>query len=56
MVGQFQPEGAPSRSDFVPSQVPIVWGVVVRASDQVLFVSDMNSGLWIIKPIGDAAP
>jgi hypothetical protein len=56
MVGQFQPEGAPSRSDFVSSLVPIVWGVAVRSSDHVLFVSDMNSGLWIIRPLEEAAP
>jgi len=32
-----------------------VWGVAVR-SDNVIFVSDLGSGLWIIRPTGPAAP
>jgi hypothetical protein len=58
MVGQFVPPGAPSRSEFVRSGVAEVWGVAVaeRDRDTVLFLSDMNSGLWIVKPTGPAAP
>ena len=44
MVGQFLPAGFPD-----------VWGVAIR-SDNVIFVSDMESGLWIIRPTGPAAP
>jgi hypothetical protein len=36
--------------------MPSVWGVYIRRSDGVLFASDMGSGLWIVKPIGRAAP
>ncbi len=56
MVGQFLPAGAPSSSPFLFSNVPLVWGVAIRESDNVIFVSDMNSGLWIIRPTGAAAP
>jgi len=57
-VGQFVPPGAPSQSDFVHSGVAEVWGVAVAERDRgtVLFLSDMNSGLWIVKPTGRAAP
>jgi hypothetical protein len=50
MVGQFVPSG--------PSTFPVaeVWGVAVRKSDDVIFASDMGSGLWIVKPKGKAAP
>jgi hypothetical protein len=44
MVGQFLPAGFPD-----------VWGVAIR-SDNVIFVSDLGSGLWIIRPTGPAAP
>jgi hypothetical protein len=49
MVGQFVPEPA-------PDQVAGVWGVVIRPSDNVMFVSDEGSGLWIIRATGKAAP
>jgi len=55
MVGQFLPAGAPSHADFLPGNVPLVWGVAVRG-DGVVFVSDMNGGLWIVRPTGEAAP
>jgi hypothetical protein len=49
MVGQFVPAPA-------PGHFPEVWGVVIRPSDNVMFVSDMGSGLWIVKATGRAAP
>jgi hypothetical protein len=49
MVGQFVPAPA-------PEQFPSVWGVVIRPSDNVMFVSDEGSGLWIVKATGRAAP
>jgi len=55
-VGQFIPAGAPSHADFIASGVPNVWGVAIRASDRTIFASDMNSGLWIVRPTGPAAP
>lgn len=55
LVGQFVPEGDG------------VWGVAVRAAhpfllpflpirNPVLFLSDMSSGLWIVRPTGPAQP
>lgn len=55
MVGQFKPPGARSPTPVIPSNVPNVWGVAIR-EDNAIFVSDMTSGLWIIRPTGDAAP
>lgn len=54
LVGQFAPEGG--ESDLLPSGVPIMWGVYVRQSDGLVFASDMLTGLWIMRPVGDAAP
>ncbi len=56
MVGQFLPAGGRAATPFLPSNIPIVWGVAIHPSDNVVFVSDMNSGLWIVRPTGPAAP
>jgi hypothetical protein len=53
-VGMFVPPPFPSRAGF--ADVTDVWGVVVRPSDNLIFVSDMNSGLWIVRATGRAAP
>jgi hypothetical protein len=53
MVGQFVPEAAPHAGG---PAVPDVWGVVIRPSDNVIFLSDLGSGLWIVKATGRAAP
>jgi hypothetical protein len=46
MVGQFvAPDPASAGA----------WGVVIRASDKAIFVSDLGSGLWIVKATGPAA-
>jgi hypothetical protein len=51
MVGQFVPGGTPSLIPYAE-----VWGVAIRASDGLIFASDMGSGLWIVRPTGRAAP
>jgi hypothetical protein len=56
MVGQFVPEGFPAPAPGFHDGVPDVWGVFVRASDDLVFASDMAGGLWIVRPEGDAAP
>jgi hypothetical protein len=60
LVGQFVPPGAPSHAPgIIPGDVAVVWGVAVkpRAGDgPVVFASDMNSGLWIVKPKDEARP
>ncbi|MDQ3890239.1 MAG: hypothetical protein M3312_06765, partial [Actinomycetota bacterium] len=55
-VGQWVPPGAPSRSEFVHTGVAEVWGVAIRRSDNLILASDMNSGLWILRATGPAAP
>ncbi len=39
---------------FIPPGDPRVWGVAVRGG--LVYASDMNSGLWILRPTGPAAP
>ncbi len=56
MVGQFIPTGLPSQTYSFPDGVPSVWGVFYRASDGLIFASDLSSGLWIVRPTGAAAP
>jgi hypothetical protein len=67
LVGQFLPPGAPSHAPgIIPDNVPIVWGLAIRdadgdkqgdvSSESAIFVSDMNSGLWIVRPMGAARP
>jgi hypothetical protein len=56
LVGQFVPAGGVSHSEVIPSGIPEVWGVVIRSRDGTVFLSDMNSGLWIVRPTGRAAP
>jgi hypothetical protein len=33
----------------VLSQMPQVWGVVVDEATELVYASDMNSGLWILR-------
>lgn len=56
MVGRFVPTGGVSHSPFVPEGIPNVWGVAIRPSDGTMFLSDLTSGLWIVRPAGRAAP
>jgi hypothetical protein len=53
LVGQFVPTGTPHAGG---PPVPDVWGVAIRPSDNVIFLSDLGSGLWIVKATGPAAP
>jgi len=56
-VGQFLPAGGTSKvPGFIPNGVPVVWGVAIRPSDKAIFVSDVSSGLWIVRATGPAAP
>jgi hypothetical protein len=41
---------------FIPAGVPEVWGVAIRESDNLTAVSDIGSGLWLIRPKNEAAP
>ena len=49
--GQFVPPAAPDPMGFFPT-VPIVWGVYPDRDANLILASDINSGLWILKPVG----
>lgn len=52
MVGQFATP-RPAGEVFLAGEV---WGVAIRPSDNAIFLSDMGTGLWIVKATGKAAP
>ena len=57
-AGQFVPPPDPPApgAEFL-GNAPNVWGVALRCTKRpVLFLSDMNSGLWIVRAVGRAAP
>lgn len=47
LAGQFVPEGDPRAE---------VWGVAIDPDSGLVYVSDIASGLWIVRPTGDAVP
>jgi len=49
--GQFVPPGAPDPEGIFPP-VPIVWGVYIDRDRNLVLASDINSGLWILRPVG----
>jgi hypothetical protein len=51
MRGQFVPPAAPDPMGFFPT-IPIVWGVYPDRDTNLILASDINSGLWILKPVG----
>lgn len=58
LVGQFVPPPGSSPVPFLDGRTE-VWGVAVREEQHgapTVFASDMNSGLWIVRPEGPAAP
>lgn len=51
MKGQFVPPPTEDPTGFFPA-VPIVWGVYPDPASDLVIASDMNSGLWIVRPTG----
>ena len=51
MRGQFVPPPAPDPQGLFPA-IPIVWGVYPDRPSDLILASDINSGLWILKPVG----
>lgn len=49
--GQFVPPAAVDESGIFPP-VPIVWGVFLDRGRNLVLASDINSGLWILRPRG----
>jgi hypothetical protein len=57
-VGQFVPPPGSSSVPFLDGRIE-VWGIAVRKESDgnpTVFASDMNTGLWIVRPTGRAAP
>ncbi len=50
-MGQFVPPPTEDPTGFFPA-VPLVWGVYPDRSSDLIFASDINSGLWILRPTG----
>jgi hypothetical protein len=49
--GQFVPPPTEDPTGTFPA-VPIVWGVYPDPASNLIFASDINSGLWILRPTG----
>jgi len=49
--GQFVPPAAADPQGVFP-RIPIVWGVYPDPGSGLILASDINSGLWILKPVG----
>jgi hypothetical protein len=52
MLGQFVPPAAADPTGTFPT-VPIVWGVYLDRARGLVLASDINSGLWILRPKRD---
>jgi len=58
LVGQFVPPPGSSPVPFLDGRT-LIWGVAIRPEAHgapTIFADDMNTGLWIIRPEGPAAP
>jgi hypothetical protein len=54
-VGQWIPPGSSRFPEtFGPDPFPLVWGVAIDRATNLVYASDMRSGLWIIRPLGEA--
>ena len=55
-VGQFVPPASGAFEDIFGPPTAEVWGVAIDYETDVVYASDMRSGLWIVKPTGRARP
>ncbi len=56
MVGQFVPDTSKRHANSLGVGPAEVWGVAIDQDTGIVYASDMRSGLWIVRPTGDAAP
>jgi hypothetical protein len=57
VVGQFTPPGNVGRKlPHLAPRLPAVWGVALDPARGLIYASDIRSGLWIIRPKGQALP
>ena len=55
MVGQFVPETSKRHANSLGPGPAEVWGVAIDPETGIIYASEMRTGLWIVRPIGDAA-
>jgi hypothetical protein len=56
MVGQFVPKTSKKGANSLGPGPALVWGVAIDPDSGLIYASDMRTGLWIVRPVGDAAP
>jgi hypothetical protein len=56
LAGQFVPPSNDQRKRFLGRGPAQVWGVAIDRSRDLVYASDMRTGLWILRPTGAAAP
>ncbi len=55
LVGQFVPKTSRRHANSLGTGPAEVWGVAVDPDTGIVYASDMRTGLWIVRPTGDAA-
>jgi hypothetical protein len=55
-VGQFVPKTSKRHANSLGPGPAEVWGVAIDPDTGLIYASDMRTGLWIVRPIGDAEP
>lgn len=55
LVGQFVPPSSRRHANSLGTGPAEVWGVAVDPETGIIYASDMRTGLWIVRPIGEAA-
>jgi hypothetical protein len=55
MVGQVVPETSNRHANSLGPGPALVWGVAIDAETGIIYASEMRTGLWIVRPLGDAA-
>ncbi len=53
-LGQFVPPATADPQEFFPT-APTVWGVAIIKKRNLLLASDINSGLWMVRPVAAAS-
>jgi hypothetical protein len=56
MVGQLVPKTSRRHANALGAGPAAVWGVAIDPDTGLIYASEMRTGLWIIRPTGDAAP
>jgi hypothetical protein len=55
LVGQFVPKTSKRHANSLGPGPAEVWGVAIDPDTGLIYASDMRTGLWIVRPTGDAA-